>query len=70
MELMELLVEIKAAFKHLPKVSDLASLRADLADIESRLSRVPTVLQLTSVLIATWCAGAITVITALRFAEP
>ena len=71
------LVEIKAELKHLPRTTDLqglrndfSSLRADVAEIKGRLSQMPTLLQLTVVVITPWSAGAAMVFTLLRFARP
>ncbi len=59
-----------AEIKHLPKASDYASLKADLAELKGRMAQAPTLLQLTVVMISTWSAGAAMVFTLLRFAKP
>ncbi len=66
-----------AEMKHLPKAADLAALRsdfaglkADVAEMRGRLSQMPTLLQLVTVVITTWSAGAAMVFTLLRLARP
>ena len=52
--------------KHLPKMADYMSLKADLAEVKGKLSQSPTWVQLITMTIATWTAGATIVATLLR----
>lgn len=52
------LAEIKATLGQLPKMSDYATLKADLARIEGRVSTQPSWWMLLIAVIATWGAGA------------
>lgn len=59
-----------AEIKHLPKASDYAGLKADVARLDGRISQTPTMLQLVGIVVTTWTAGAAIVFTLLRFAKP
>jgi hypothetical protein len=61
------LSSIEAELKHLPKVSDYASLKADVAEIKGRLSGMVTPLQLFIAVITTWTAGAAIVFALVKF---
>jgi len=61
------LTGIEGELKHLPKSTDYALLRADLAEIKGRLSGMVTSLQLFTALIATWAAGTGIVLALLKF---
>jgi hypothetical protein len=52
--------------KHLPKISDYQSLKTDIAEVKGKLSQSPTWIQLVTLTIATWTAGATIVATLLR----
>lgn len=76
-EIRSALTAIKADLAHAPKAADLtairsdfASLKADVARLDGRLSQLPTLLQLVGIVITTWSAGAAIVFTLLRFAKP
>jgi hypothetical protein len=62
------LVGIETELKHLPKATDYASIKADIARIEGRLTNVPTTLQMLVMLITTGSVGVGIVFTVLRFA--
>ncbi len=65
---------IEASIKRLPKMadfgslkSDYATLKADVARIDGKLSIIPTMWQLLTMVVTTWAAGAAIVLTTLRF---
>ncbi len=63
----ERLIGIEAELKHLPKAADYATLKADVARIDGKLSNIPTMWQLLTMVVSTWAAGAAIVFTILRF---
>ena len=63
------ILEIKTELKHVPKMNDHGSLKAEIAEIKSRVSQMPTVLQLVVTIITTWSAGAAIVFTLLRMSR-
>ncbi|MBX9908819.1 MAG: hypothetical protein K2Z25_08900 [Beijerinckiaceae bacterium] len=63
----ERLIGIEAELKHLPKAADYASLKADVARVDGKLSNIPTMWQLLTMVVSTWAAGAAIVFTILRF---
>ena len=63
-----LLSEIKGQLSQMPKGNDFATIRADVARVDGRLSQFPTTWQLLAMVISTWAAGAAIVFTVVRFA--
>lgn len=63
-----LLSEIKGQLSQIQKSSDFATIRADVARIDGRLSQLPTTWQLLAMVISTWAAGAAIVFTVVKFA--
>ena len=63
------ILEIKTDLKHVPKMNEYASLRAEIGEIKGRVSQMPTLLQLVVTIITTWSAGAAIVFTLLRMAR-
>jgi hypothetical protein len=63
----ERLIGIEAEIKHLPKAADYATLKADVARFDGKLSNIPTMWQLLTMVVSTWAAGAAIVFTILRF---
>ena len=59
--------EIKGRLAEMPKANDWATLRAEIAEIKGKLSNIPTTIQLLTMLITTWTAGAAIVFALLRF---
>ncbi len=58
---------IEAEIRQLSKMVDFATLRADVARIDGKLSNIPTMWQLFTMVVSTWAAGAAVVFTILRF---
>jgi hypothetical protein len=55
-----------AEIKNLPKMADYMSIKTDLAEVKGKLSQSPTWIQMITLTIATWTAGATIVATLLR----
>ena len=71
------LVAIQAELRHMPRASDLTSLRgelsalaAEVAEVKGRVSQMPTLLQVMIVVLTTWSVGTAMVFTLLRYARP
>ncbi len=74
------MIEVKASFKaiesalvpikYLPTASDYATLKADIARLDGRMSQIPTAWTMFSAIVMTWGAGAAIVFTLLRYARP
>jgi predicted component of type VI protein secretion system len=62
--------EIVGEVRQLPKANDIASLKADIAEVRGRLSMLPTWWMLVVALIATWSAGAGIVFTLVKASHP
>ena len=62
------LATIEIELKHLPKAADYASLKADIARVDGRLTNIPTTLQMLVMMITVWSVGTGIVFTVLRFA--
>ena len=62
------LTGIESELKHLPKAADYASIKADIARIDGRMTNIPTTLQMLVMLITTWSVGVGIVFAVLRFA--
>jgi hypothetical protein len=62
--------EIAGELKNLPKSNDIASLRADIAEVRGRLSMLPTWWMLIVALIATWSAGSGIVFALIKASHP
>jgi hypothetical protein len=58
---------IEAGIRQLPGMIDYATLKADVARIAGKLSNIPTMWQLLTMIVSTWAAGAAIVFTILRF---
>jgi hypothetical protein len=58
---------IEAGVRQLPKMVDFATLKADVARIDGKLSNIPTMRQLLTMVVSTSVAGAAIVFTILRF---
>ncbi len=58
--------EIVGELRQLPKGADYASLKADVARIDGRLTNIPTMWQMLTMVISTWATGAAIVFALLR----
>lgn len=58
--------EIVGEMRSLPKAADYASLKADIARIDGRLTNMPTMWQMLTMVISTWATGAAIVFALLR----
>jgi predicted fused transcriptional regulator/phosphomethylpyrimidine kinase len=58
--------ETVGELRQLPKATDHASLKADVARIDGRLTNIPTMWQMLTMVISTWAAGSAIVFALLR----
>jgi hypothetical protein len=59
--------KIDGTLGQMPKATDFANLRADIAEVKGRLSNTPTFLQTLTMTISTWVAGAAIVFAVFKF---
>jgi hypothetical protein len=62
------LAAMEIELKHLPKAADYATLKADIARVDGRLTNIPTTIQMLVMMITVWSVGTGIVFTVLRFA--
>jgi|LauGreDrversion2_3_1035106.scaffolds.fasta_scaffold86311_2 hypothetical protein len=63
------LARIDGTLSQMPKAMDFASLRAEVSDIKSNVSRLPTFWMFAAGLISTWMAGAAIVLALIKFSN-
>src|SRR4051794_36826497 len=59
---------IEIELKHLPKASDYATIKGDVARVDGRLQNMPSTLQLVTIILTTWSLGTALIFTMIRFA--
>ena len=59
--------KIDGTLSQMPRATDYATLRADIAEVKGRLSNMPTFLQTLTMTISTWVAGAAIVFAIIKF---
>lgn len=62
-------LEIRTELKHMPTAADHASLKADIARLDAKVSNIPSMWQTLTMIITTWSAGAAIVFTLFRMSR-